>query len=206
MENIDVSQVGIAIEGGRKGKEDLIQRLNKGVETFRKMGVAGSPHEMLEILLATEQAVTEAVNSSPPKSPQEVNSEKLPPVMTVNADVLVSLLLIVIIRSQIRHLQARLSYMQRFIYIDDVESGEMGYALSTFEAVLSYLAKDAGGLRRAAQRNKRLWDAVKSGSVPIIRTLFESSPETITADALVDEPGEMLSASISSIQSTESDS
>ena len=192
MESIDVSQVGIAIEDGRKGKEDLIQRLNKGVEAFRKMGVASSPHEMLEILLATEQAVTEAVKSSPLKSPQELSSEKHPPVMTVNADVLVSLLLIVVIRSQVRHLQARLTYMQRFIYIDDVESGEMGYALSTFEGVLSYLAKDAGGLRRASLRNKRLWDATKSGQISAMSAILESGDNVID-DELVDEPEEDLS-------------
>ena len=192
MESIDVSQVGIVIEGGRRGKEDLIQRLNKGVEAFRRMGVASSPHEMLEILLATEQAVTEVVKSSPPKSPQEVNNEKHPPVMTVNADVLVSLLLIVVIRSQIRHLQARLTYMQRFIYIDDVESGEMGYALSTFEAVLSYLAKDAGGLRRASLRNKRLWDATKGGQISEMSAILESG-ENVIDDALVDEPEEQPS-------------
>jgi hypothetical protein len=194
MESIDVSQVGIVIEGGRQGKEELIQRLNKGVETFRKIGVASSPHQMLEILLATEQAVTEAGTSSPPKSPQDVNSEKQPPVMTVNADVLVSILLIVVIRSQIRHLQARLTYMQRFIYIDDVESGEMGYALSTFEAVLSYLAKDAGGLRRASLRNKRLWDATKNGRVSEMSAIFESGDRVID-DEVVDEPEEEKSIS-----------
>lgn len=194
MESIDVSQVGIVIEGGRKGKEDMIQRLNKGVEAFRKMGVASSPHEMLEILLATEQAVTEAATSSPPKSPQNVTSEKHAPVMTVNADVLVSLLLIVVIRSQIRHLQARLTYMQRFIYIDDVESGEMGYALSTFEAVLSYLARDAGGLRRASLRNKRLWDATKNGRVSEMLAIFESGDSVIDDDP-VDDPEEQQSLS-----------
>jgi hypothetical protein len=194
MENIDVSQVGIVIEGGRKGKEDMIQRLNNGVEAFRKMGVASSPHEMLEILLATEQAVTEAATSSPPKSPQNVTSEKHAPVMTVNADVLVSLLLIVVIRSQIRHLQARLTYMQRFIYIDDVESGEMGYALSTFEAVLSYLARDAGGLRRASLRNKRLWDATKNGRVSEMSAIFESG-DSVIDDEPVDDPEEQQSLS-----------
>jgi hypothetical protein len=194
MESIDVSQVGIVIEGGRKGKEEMIQRLNKGVEAFRKMGVASSPHEMLEILLATEQAVTEAATSSPPKSPPNVTSEKHAPVMTVNADVLVSLLLIVVIRSQIRHLQARLTYMQRFIYIDDVESGEMGYALSTFEAVLSYLARDAGGLRRASLRNKRLWNATKNGRVAEMSAIFESG-DSVIDDEPVDDPEEQQSLS-----------
>jgi Vacuolar sorting protein 9 (VPS9) domain/Ankyrin repeats (many copies)/PX domain len=206
MESLDVSQVGIAIEDGRRGKMELLARLDRGIAAFRKIGVAGGPQEMLKVLLETQKAISEAANADSETSGKSRDAEKRAASMTINADILVSLLLIVVIRSQIRHLQARLSYMQHFIYIDDVESGELGYALSTFEAVLSYLSKDAGGLRKAAQRNKRLWDAVKNGSVPIIRTLFESSPETIIADALVDEPGEVLAASISSIQSTESDS
>ena len=85
--------------------------------------------------------------------------------VTINADTLVSLLLVVVIRAPVRHLQARLSYMRHFIFIDDVESGEMGYALSTFEAVLSYLSQDSGGLRRASRRNRALWQAIKSGDL-----------------------------------------
>ena len=139
MENIDVSQVGIAIEGGKPCKENLICRLKKGVEAFQKMGVTSSPQEMLEVLLDTEKVVTD--EGSPDTTSSNSESEKKGSMMTINADILVSLLLVVVIRSQVRHLQARLSYMQRFIYVDDVESGEVGYALSTFEAVLSYLMR-----------------------------------------------------------------
>jgi len=188
MENIDVSQVGIAIDGGRAGKEDLIRRLNKGVQAFRKMGVACSPQEMLEILLATEKAVTDKV--TPDATCSKSVSEKQTSVMTINADILVSLLLIVVIRSQIRHMQARLSYMQRFIYIEDVESGEVGYALSTFEAVLSYLTKDAGGLRKASIRNRRLWNATKAGNLSDMKAILEL--ENVDADQkLVEEPQEL---------------
>ena len=81
--------------------------------------------------------------------------------------------------------------MQRFIYIDDVESGEMGYALSTFEAVLSYLAKDAGGLRRASARNKRLWDATRTGQVSEMSAILESG-NTAIEDELIDEPEEQM--------------
>jgi ankyrin repeat protein len=190
MENIDVSQVGIAIEGGRKGKEELIQRLKNGVEEFRKMGVAGSPQEMLEILLATEKVVTLAA-VAPGTSPDL--SEKKASVLTINADILVSLLLIVVIRSQVRHLQARLFYMQHFIFIDDVESGEVGYALSTFEAVLSYLMKDSGGLRKASSRNKRLWQATRSGKIPDMKAILEPDDENAVLDgAIVDEPDDAI--------------
>ncbi|KAI9877690.1 MAG: hypothetical protein M1823_007064, partial [Watsoniomyces obsoletus] len=79
--------------------------------------------------------------------------------------------------------------MQRFIYIDDVESGEIGYALSTLEAVLTYLARDAGGLRKASKQNKILWDAVRSGNIDEVRAVLEGS-SIIAADELVEEPEE----------------
>lgn len=180
MDCLDVSQVGIVIEDGKKGKRDLIGRINRGVAVFRRMGVAGSPQEMLDILLETQRVVSEQGVS---------DEEKRIALLTINADILVSLILLVVIRSSVRHLQARLSYMQRFIYIDDVESGEIGYSLSTLEAVLTYLARDANGLRRASKRNQTLWNAVKDGKLEEVRSIFEDS--AIISDDFVEEPIEI---------------
>ena len=184
MDCLDVGQVGIALEDGRDGKKDLLTRIDSGVTAFRKMGVAGSPQEMLEILLETQKAVSESGRAS-----TIADEEKRATQMTINADILVSILLLVVIRSQVRHLQARLSYMQRFIYIDDVESGEIGYALSTLEAVITYLARDAGGLRKASKQNRVLWEAIKSGNVSEVRAVFEGS-SIVVAEQLVEEPEE----------------
>lgn len=179
MAHVDISQVGIAIEDGRQGKKQLMRRLAEGVEEFRKLGVAGSPQQMMDILLATQKVVT---NSEPTTSMGDdrmsqdkgaIVSEKPVPTMAMNADTLVSLLLVVVIRSQVRHLQARLTYMRNFIFIDDVESGEMGYALSTFEAVLSYLGSDSGGLRKASRRNGRLWKATTTGKLSEVQAILE---------------------------------
>ena len=198
MQHIDIAQVGIEIEGGRKGKEQLMDMLSKGVEEFRKLGVAGSPQQMMEILLATQKIIT---NEQPIAKDLDcamndrigpAESEKPPSSMTMNADTLVSLLLVVVIRSQVRHLQARLSYMRNFIFVDDVESGEIGYALSTFEAVLSYLTSDSGGLRKASRRNKRLWQATKTGDVKDIKVILGPGQESILDEdrrsALLEEP------------------
>ncbi|OCK81068.1 hypothetical protein K432DRAFT_327073 [Lepidopterella palustris CBS 459.81] len=180
MADVDISQVGITIGNGQKGKQELAIRLSKGADIFKKMGVAGSPQEMVEILLSTQKHIT-----MPDTTPDSLsfrskvngslntNSEKQDPMLTINADTLVSLLLIVVIRSPVRHLQARLSYMRHFIFIDDIESGEMGYALSTFEAVLSYLAKDSGGLRKSSRRNRKLWQATKNGDIPEMQSILE---------------------------------
>lgn len=178
MAHLDVSQVGIVIENGRQGKEQLLKRLARGVKEFRRLSVATSPQDMIEILVATQKALTNtepafsAGNERKYHNNGTIVSEKLNSV-AMNADTLVSLLLVVVIRSQVRHLQARLIYMRNFIFIDDVESGEIGYALSTFEAVLSYLVSDSGGLRRASRRNNRLWKAARSGDISALRALLE---------------------------------
>ncbi|KAJ5939528.1 hypothetical protein N7466_002662 [Penicillium verhagenii] len=182
MESIDVTQVGISVEGGHEGKRELIRRLGRAVDEFRKMGEARSPHEMLNTLLETVKVI------SYPGSYNQLDglgSEKGRSPITINADVLVSLLLVVVIRSQVRHLQARLLYMQHFIYIDDVDSGEMGYALSTFEAVLMYLVTDSAGLRRASVRNRRLWQATKAGRVSDMKSILEPNGDHDSIDETI---------------------
>lgn len=189
MLNIDISQVGISIENGSHGKKELAARLAKGVGVFKTMGVAGSPQEMLDVLLAAQKVITSSESLA--GGALERNPEKQGAMLTINADTLVSLLLVVVIRSSVRHLQARLSYMRHFIFIDDVESGEMGYALSTFEAVLSYLARDSGGLRRSSRRNRALWQATKMGDLAAMRTILEPTRSILGYNSVVDEPSEL---------------
>jgi small subunit ribosomal protein S11 len=186
MEHIDVSQVGIVVEDGRDGKRELLQRLGRAVEEFRKMMDAKCPHDMLNTLLETVKLLSYPGNYDK-ADPQALEKRGAP--VTVNADVLVSLLLVVVIRSQTKHLQARLLYMQHFIYVDDVDSGEMGYALSTFEAVLTYLVTDSAGLRRSSIRNKRLWNATKSGRLADMRAILEPDGGQESIDGIV-EPQE----------------
>ena len=176
MQHVDVSQVGIAIEDGRKGKEQLTKRLSRGVDEFRKLGVAGSPQQMVEVLLSTLKMIT--ISDDAADSKANGDCEKNRSEATMNADTLVSLLLVVVIRSQVRHLQASLTYMRSFIFLDDVESGETGYALSTFEAVLTYLVSDSGGLRKASRKNRKLWQAAKDGRVAELKEILDSDCPT----------------------------
>ncbi|KUJ08043.1 uncharacterized protein LY89DRAFT_789295 [Mollisia scopiformis] len=187
MEFVDISQVGIIIQGGQRGKHELTLRLGRAVEEFRKLGVAGSPQQMMDILLLTLKTVTQLTDV--PIASLTGEPEKVSPVLTINADTLVSLLLIVVIRSQVRYLQARLLYMRHFIFIDDIESGEMGYALSTLEAVLSYLARDSGGLRKASRRNNKLWQATKKGEIKEMSKIMEPDQDHSDEEdeAIIDE-------------------
>ncbi|EQL02650.1 VPS9 domain protein [Ophiocordyceps sinensis CO18] len=174
MEFIDISQLGIAIDGGSRAKHDLLIQLGPVTEEFKKISGARSPGEMLDTLLSTTKTVSHLTRFSKTQANgEEPTSEKT--IMTVNADTLVSLLLYVVIRSQVRNLQARITYVRNFIFIDDVESGEMGYALSTFEAVLAYLVMDSAGLRKASRRNRALWEVTKKGNLDDLRNIMEPS-------------------------------
>ncbi|KAK6066469.1 hypothetical protein SCUP515_10655 [Seiridium cupressi] len=180
MEFIDISQLGLAIECGQQEKRELTARLGRAVEEFSKMTAAMGPQEMMELLLSTMKAVTTLAEQ--PRSELMSNGAEKPP-LTINADTLVSLLLYVVIRAGVKHLQARLQYVRHFIYIDDVDSGEIGYALSTFEAVLSYLMRDSSTLRRASKRNKALWDLTAKGDTSELRRMMDPD-----AEAVEDEP------------------
>lgn len=185
MDNIDISQLGIVMEGGSQAKRDLIARLGRAVDELRKMTNATCPQEMMEVLLSTTKTAAQLTDAPEPGERKKSNPEK--PIMTINADTLVSLLLYVVIKAQIKHLQARLIYIRHFIFIDDVDSGEMGYALSTFEAVLAYLDRDSGGLRRASRRNKALWDAAAKGDVAELKKIMEPCLDFADQDQDIDE-------------------
>lgn len=192
MADIDISQVGIPLDDGMNGKRELAARLAKGVEAFKKMGVASSPQEMLEILLSTQKLITEEEASSNPMAEEGSagSSEKPPASLTINADILVSMLLIVIIRSGVRHLHSRLLYMRYFIFIDEVESGEQGYALATLEAVLAHLTNASATLRKASKRNRSLWQAVRSGDLQAVEAILQPSILAPSEATLTESPRE----------------
>lgn len=185
-EFIDISQLGIFIEGGPKKKRELATRLGIAVDEFRKMPNATCAQDMMDLLLTTIKTAT--LSAEEPDSDDNSKAPREKNVLMVNADTLVSLLLFVVIRAGVKNLQARLLYMKHFIFIDDVDSGEMGYALSTFEAVLSYLFGDSSSLRRASRRNKALWDATMKGDVDELKRMVDGIPDAIEEDDFVQSP------------------
>ncbi|KAI5839849.1 hypothetical protein DFP73DRAFT_560496 [Morchella snyderi] len=170
MANVDLTQVGIP-SLDQQEKKSLVNRLGRGIKSFAQIGAAKSPHAMTEYLLETAQTLTrDRLDDDPPES-EPKNPEKSS-VVTMNADMLVSLLLIVVIRAKVPNLHACLSYMRNFIFAEDVEQGETGYILSTLEAVLFHIAQDHA-LSAASRSNEKLWRSVKAGDLEAVRRLLE---------------------------------
>lgn len=176
MRHIDMSQVGIPAVS-QAGKASLAKRLTKGIEEFRKLTVARSPQAAVQIMLKAARALT-AGDPVLPGGEEKADEDEKASIVTINADMLVSLLLLVVIRARVPNLMARLAYMKTFVLADDVEAGETGYVLSTFEAVLYHIAQDSDGLEAASKANGELWMAVKQGDLATVKRILHPEKES----------------------------
>jgi len=180
MESVDLTQVGIPLLD-HQGTKSLVQRLNRGIKSFGEIGNSKSPQAMVQHLLETAQTLTrmEASDTQDQEPNPSSNPEKST-VVTMNADMLVSLLLIVVIRAKVPNLHASLSYMRNFMFSEDVEQGETGYVLSTLEAVLFHIAQDHA-LSAASRSNENLWRSVRQGDLESVKRLLEPGIQSAEA-------------------------
>ena len=211
MENVDLSQVGIpSIE--QQEIKSLSNRIARGIVSFTKIGSAKSPQAMVEHLLETARTLTRVDESDVEEhDPGESGEKSTTTVVTMNADMLVSLLLLVVIRAKVPSLHACLSYMRNFVFMEDVEQGETGYILSTLEAVLFHIAQDHT-LRAASRANEKLWRSVKQGNIKGAKKILEKdirekgNEEVPSSGDASDEDESLLSGlEVSSFDSTRDD-
>lgn len=101
-------------------------------------------------------------------------------VTVVNADSLVSLLILVIVRSGLEYLDTELHYIRNFSSLD-VESGQLGYTLLSFEGVVYHICHDSAKLAELSSRNNSLWSTISSHDygefVSFLQNLIETCPD-----------------------------
>lgn len=156
MESVDVSEVGIATVS-----ESMVEKLNQGIEEFRKLNLVNSPMGKLDIVLRTLKTLSEAGYK------HNYLSEKSS-VASSSADILVSLFLLVVIRAKVERLESNISYMRRFSQ-RNVESGESAYALSSLEAIVYHIRED-DALVRASKQNAEIVSAVRRADIAFLQT------------------------------------
>jgi hypothetical protein len=204
MENVDLTQVGIpSIE--QQEKKSLTNRIARGILSFERIGGAKSPQAMVEHLLDTARTLTQVDNSDAMVRDIDAAEKSNVTVVTMNADMLVSLLLIVVIRAKVPNLHACLTYMRNFVFAEDVEQGEVGYILSTLEAVLFHIAQDQT-LSAASRANEKLWRSVRNGNIKGVAKILERSAKETenngspSGEESSEEDGESLVSGIDGLQ------
>lgn len=178
VKDISIEQVGIPISK-IETLFDLDELVSEAVKLFSSISTVSGVQSKTKVLLMVMQILSGGTPKPDPlesealqrvsKCSVHYNSElKNDPNYTklqsnISADVLLSLMLLVVIRSNIICVSSTLFYIQNFSF-EDVNLGQLGYALSTLEAVLYHLEENNSKMMSLSNANKHLWSVVKSES------------------------------------------
>ncbi|CAI7277664.1 BEM_collapsed_G0042090.mRNA.1.CDS.1 [Saccharomyces cerevisiae] len=137
------------------------RRLHLASKHLQKLALTHSYAEKSKILVETLQKLsgTTEMDSHQLELPDGLNN------MTMDADTLISLFVLVVCRSEQKHLKSHLYYLQNFSNnSSSTKFGILGYAVSTLEAVVCYFEdfnKNTGNVAKAntlCEKTKNLLD------------------------------------------------
>lgn len=133
------------------------KRIAQGISEFKKLDLAVTTVSKVKILVNTINLLS--------------NIESL----TVDADTLVGLLLMVVVHSKVPNLENHLLYIQSFSF-QNIDLGLIGYSLSTLEGVLYYL-KDQGNiniLKSHSTNNRKVISFIDSKELISLKELADT--------------------------------
>ncbi|KAI8331732.1 ankyrin repeat-containing domain protein [Chlamydoabsidia padenii] len=141
VKHVDVTQLGLPTTALHHAH----QRVNSAVTIFQNISTFRTPFEKLDCILSTIYALSSSTG------------------IMDTSDTLVPLLLLTVIQSRVPHLTAHFTYMKEYTFGLDVIGGKYGFALSTLEGVLVYLAESALlQLATVSRQNLQLWRCLKT--------------------------------------------
>ncbi|KAK7204485.1 hypothetical protein BZA70DRAFT_290447 [Myxozyma melibiosi] len=188
MKNISLGQLGVQpfwVDGG-DSIERMVMSAVVDLENISKgENAASQVDELVKILrnlgvVPPSQPDVPTSNGDNSSSSKE-SKEKLAVQSNVSADVLVSLMIVVVTWSKLDHLDSLLFYMRNFSFLD-VDTGEVGYALSTFEAVIFHIMNNSSKLAIVSSANAVFWKNIRSGKT--IKPAFETPGEYFDAGGI----------------------
>lgn len=159
IDSLSITQSGVPEDWiyNPKKLQYLEKRVLNAISVFKRLQFACSSSQQCEILYSTFTVLTGS-------NTKDISDLDLP---SVDADTLMSLLIVVIAHSKVRFLNRRLKYIKLFCYSEEnIETGPRGYAISSMEAVISYYS-DSLNLKRLKDyslKNMNLWHLIKAVS------------------------------------------
>lgn len=176
MKNISIEQLGIPIED-MTTLFDLDDLVDQSVKLFSSLTAIIGVSDKTKVLLSVIQILS---NGTPTASDKEalqratkcsvhynleLNNDRgysrLKNIMS--ADILVSLMILVVVRSDMVNVNSLLFYIRNFSF-DDTEMGHIGYALSTLEAVAYHIESNHKKMTSLSKLNKKFWTLLNESS------------------------------------------
>ncbi|CAR22266.1 KLTH0C11242p [Lachancea thermotolerans CBS 6340] len=163
LRNISISQVPSFLYPTDRQKFDIRcvtqveKNLREAVECLRRLPVTNSHSSKAKVIVETLQTVSRSL---------EINDK----VISVDADTLVSLLVVVVCQAEVKDLKSHLFYLQEFAKdSNSITFGILAYGMSTLEAVLSYFEsrEKLKLLEKHCSSNASYWEALADGKLPL---------------------------------------
>lgn len=174
MKNISVEQLGIPVKDITT-LFDLDDLVAQSVKLFSSITTISSVTDKIKVLLSVVQILTNGTPDATDKETlqrvtkcsvhynlelhQDKNYSKLK--NTISADILVSLMILVVVRSDMVNINSLLFYIRNFSFVD-VDMGHLGYSLSTLEAVTYHISSNHQKLTKLSRLNKAFMSSLSS--------------------------------------------
>lgn len=150
----------------------LCKRVSDAIETFSRLSDSSICNQRLKVKILTDtiNILTDGSDSEHSVSGQDI---------TIDADILIGLLIMVIVHSKINNLEAHLYYIRQygvanFLLKDSGGDGFLNYILSNIDAVI-FLLSGSGDQNRHLEemsqqsaRNYELWYAIQKENVSFV--------------------------------------
>ncbi|KAJ3300432.1 hypothetical protein HK104_000490 [Borealophlyctis nickersoniae] len=162
VQNLDLSQMGLMPELG--------VNLSAAVKEFQSISTLRTPFEKIKCLMRSVHILNATLVPSNSASGLQIGKG-----LMLSSDVLIPMLMLMVIRSNVLNLESNIFYMKNYVFEHDVIAGEYGYAISSVEAVMAYLASNHTTLAETSRRNEAYWKAIQEGDLSAVRRFFEES-------------------------------
>ncbi|VEU22282.1 DEKNAAC103272 [Brettanomyces naardenensis] len=152
----------------------LSRRVLLAIAEFKRLQFASTSSEQCKILCKTIGILSDGGGSD-----------------AIDADTLISLFIMVVAHAAVTNLNRHLQYIRGFSFGDEdsLETGLIGYALSSFEAVLNYYneSENLKQMKEYSDSNKKLWDMLKANDIDGLKHLIDPFKEgtNVAADSFL---------------------
>lgn len=174
MKHISIEHLGIPVDD-MTTLFDLDDLVGQSVKLFSSLSTIIGASDKTKVLLSVIQILSNGTPSSSDKEALqratkcsvhynlELSNDKSYNKLknAMSADILVSLMILVVVRSDMVNISSLLFYIRNFSF-DDTEMGQVGYALSTLEAVAYHIENNHKKMTALSQLNKRFFTALNA--------------------------------------------
>lgn len=151
----------------------LYRRVAAAIKVFSVLALPAvtNQRQKADVLARTIEVLTSSDTALPDRADEKPHSLLS---LTIDADTLVGLLVMVVAHSKVPNLEAHLHYVRHF-GVPGSDLGFASYILSNIDAVVFHLRSHHADMAVSSAANYRLWFALEFSDLPTVKSLVEDA-------------------------------